>query len=121
MTLIHKTAEDKIDGALEEVIRDIEMMLSQKGNKIKDKGGAEYNDLNEWLGYYSVSYEDDLHYRAKRLAISCGGPADGLRFFEDGTIEYYYKGWYDKAARELSGRQYEIAKELYDRCLAEKE
>ena len=123
MTLFKKvkTCEDRIDGELEHEISNIEYMLNQKGNVLKDKEGNKYDNLSEWLSYYSVSYEEDPHYRAKRLALSFGGPSDGFRFFEDGKIEYYFRLWYDAAKRDLCGKNYEIAKELYDRCLADKE
>jgi hypothetical protein len=122
MTLLNKnkTCEGRIDVELEAVIKDIEYMINQKGSVLKDREGTEYKSLSQWINAYALCYEDDLHYRAKNLVISMGGPSEGIRFFKDGTIEYYFQDWFDGAKRELFGKNYEIAKELYDRCFTYK-
>ena len=114
-----KTCEEKIDESLKSIIEDVKEALvsANKNDGRVIIGDDEYEDLNEWLNNYALSYDDDLHYRAKKLELSWGGPSDYFLFFEDGTIEYYYLDWFDGAKRELEGEQKEIMEELYNRCL----
>jgi len=114
------TCEERIDKKLRGRILEIEEVIklyecSNDGHFIYDD--CEYEDLIDWLNQRALSYEDDSHYRAKRLELSTGGPADGFLFFEDGTIEYYFQDWFDGAKRELYGRDKEIMQKLYDYCL----
>ena len=34
--------------------------------------------------------------------LSWGGPSDELRFYRDGTVEYWFKDWFDGASRDVS-------------------
>lgn len=83
---------------------------------IKDILKAE--DQIEALNELALCYEDDPHYRAKKLELSTGGPADGFRFFEnEDRIEYYFQDWFDGATEELEGEEYKLLSKLYETCL----
>lgn len=107
-----RTCEERIDEQLASRVEDIENALAGKWDS-----DYEYEDLIEWINSYALCYEDDPHDRAKRLELSTGGPADGFKFFEDETIEYYFQDWGDGATRELDGKNYDTLKELYDQAL----
>jgi len=64
-----------------------------------------------------LAYEDDPHYRAKKLLLSTGGPEDFFLFFEDGDIEYHYLDWYDGAYRVLYGEDYKLMKRFFEEVL----
>ncbi len=99
------SCEEKIDQELNSRIKDFKNALNNE------------DDFIEWLNDYALAYEDDPHYRAKKLELSYGGPADGFRFFEDGTIQYYYQDWFDGAIRTLYGEDYKIMLEVYENYL----
>ena len=99
------TCQERIAEHLQGRLEDIKGIL-----KAEDPMGA--------LNTLALCYEDDPHYRAKRLELSTGGPADGFRFFEnEETIEYYFQDWYDGAKEKLQGEDYELLNELYENCL----
>ena len=118
MTDRNKTCEERIDGELEERVGELKHVMDQRCNPFKDIYGDSYNDVMDWLDTWSIGYGDDPHYRAKRLELSWGGPSDGFRFFEDGTIEYYFQDWFDGARRRLYGNDYDTLKRLYNCCLS---
>jgi len=99
---------------LEQRIKDFKEALEQtrKGSIVVE--GDEYEDFYDWINCYALSYTDDPYYRAKRLELSCGGPADYFLFFEDGTIEYRYLDWFDGASVVLDGEDYEVMSEVRD-------
>jgi len=107
-----KRCEDVIDGMLNKRIEDFKHALDEDWEYFDD--GYEYEDFIEWINSYALAYDDDPHYRAKRLELSWGGPSDYFLFFEDGTIEYHYLDWYDGAKRTLYDDKYKIMKEVYD-------
>lgn len=107
-----ESCEERIDRALASRIDDFKNALN---GKYPD--GEHYEDFVDWLNSYALAYEDDPYYRAKKLELSWGGPADYFLFFEDGTIEYHYQDWFDGAKRELDGRDYDIMQEVYDNYL----
>jgi len=113
--------EEKIDEELEKVLqmfrKAMESAEKNDGKVIMNKD-EEYEDIYEWINTYTLAYEDDLHYRAKRLQLSTGGPEDFFLFFEEeDIIEYHYLDWYDGASRRLSGKDYELMKRFFDEVL----
>ena len=112
------SCEERIDKELEARIKDFKRALEERdedGRVVID--GEVYEDIIEWLNTYALAYEDDPHYRAKRLELSWGGPSDYFLFFEDGDIEYRFLDWFDGASRKLTGEDYEIMKRFYDEVL----
>ena len=110
---VPKTCAEIIEGALERRIRDIEKVYGQvqEGReKIYIDEGYKYEDVIEWLNDYALAFSLDLHYRAKRLELSTGGPADGFRKYEnarfegDSCIEYYYQDWFDGATMDVDNK-----------------
>ena len=97
-----RTCEERIVEHLVDRVGEITHALQEDWEWFGE--GTEYEDIIDWVNANSLSLEDDPHYRAKDLCLSTGGPEDGFRFFEDGTIEYYYKDWWDNAVRVLHGQ-----------------
>jgi hypothetical protein len=113
-----KSCEERIDEHLQGRVEEIKEVLNQYGEDEKIKfDGCEYEDVIEWLNCWALAYEDDPHYRAKRLELSTGGPADGFIFFEDGSIKYYFQDWFDGAERELYGEDEAVLQDLYEYAL----
>jgi len=114
-----KSCKERIHAHLQDRIKDVEQALKAEENEYGKIviDGEEYEDLFDWINQYALVYSDDPHYRAKRLELSWGGPQDYFLFFEDGTIEYHFLDWFDGAKIELQGKQYEIMRELFERCL----
>lgn len=132
-----KSCEEKIDEMLAETINDFEKALCADRMVSENRGGGfteefeyfeerdekgfsiegEYlfEDFTEWINSYALSYEDDPHFRAKKLVLSWGGGSDYFLFFEDGAIEYHFEDWFDGAKRELSGREYEVMNEVKEK------
>jgi hypothetical protein len=109
-----KTCETRIDEELTDRIKDFEGALSRE--KWPDEGGNE--DFIEWLNSNFLAYSDDIHYRAKRLELSWGGPQDYFLFFtEEDRIEYHFLDWLDRAVRTLDGEDYNTMKRVYDEYL----
>ena len=104
------TCEERIDEKLTSRIDEFREALEENGEN-------EDFDLIDWLNDNALAYEKDPKYRAKRLELSWGGPADGFIFFEDGDIVYYFQDWFDGAERELDGEDYNIMREFYDYAL----
>lgn len=120
MTNREDSCEDRIDKKLESRIKEFAEVIrlseeSEDGNFEVDD--CEYEDLIDWINQTCLSYSDDLHYRAKKLELSWGGPADGFRFFVDETIQYYFQDWFDGATRDLYGDDYDIMKKFFDYAL----
>ena len=114
-----KSCEERIDEELRSRIADFKQALesAKKNNGKVVKEDYTYENITEWINSYALAYEDHPHYRAKKLELSYGGPQDYFLFFEDGTIEYHFLNWFDGAKKELYGKDKEIMKEIYDRCL----
>jgi len=100
-----KTCKERIDENLKHRLEEMREIL-----EIEDPDKA-----IDRIDGISLAYSDDQHYRAKNWLLSTGGPEDGFRFFEDGTIEYYFKDWFDGAVRELYGEEKQIMEEIYSR------
>ena len=112
--------EEKINDELEKVLQTFRKAIesAEKNNgKIIINENEEYGDIYEWLDSYALAYEDDPHYRGKKLLLSTGGPEDFFLFFEDGDIEYHYLDWYDGAYRVLHGEDYKLMKRFYEEVL----
>jgi len=115
-----KTCKEVINEKLKERIKQFEEVLklaeeSENGSFVVDD--CEYEDLIDWINQTALAYSDDLTYRGKKLELSWGGPADGFIFLEDGNIIYYYQDWFDGAEEWLSGHEYEVMKEIFERAL----
>jgi len=87
-TTKEKTCQDRIETELKDRISDFEKAL--EGDYSFQGEGYEYEDFIEFINSYALAYEDDPHYRGKRLELSYGGPQDYFVFFEDGTITYHF-------------------------------
>ena len=112
------SCEERIDKELEGRIKDFKRALEERDEDGRVVIDSEvYEDIIEWLNSYALAYEDDPHYRAKRLELSWGGPSDYFLFFEDGDIEYHFLDWFDGASRRLTGEDYEIMKKFYEEVL----
>jgi len=110
-----KTCEERIDEELESRLKDFKLALDGKyGEALGDKD-MEIEDFLDFINNYALAYDDDAHYRAKRLELSWGGPQDYFLFFEDGIIEYHFLHWFDGAKRTLEGENYKIMAEVRDR------
>ena len=112
--------EEKIDGELEKVLQTFRKAIEsadREGQVIMNEDEV-YEDIYEWIDTYALAYEDDPHYRAKRLQLSTGGPEDFFLFFEEeDIIEYHYLDWYDEAYRALYGEDYELMKRFFQEVL----
>lgn len=91
--------EDFIDEALEDAIDDMRSILNCRDP---------FEKLNESILAYDRDGED------MKLELSYGGPADGFIFKKDGSIVYYYQGWWDGAERELTGHNKKIMERIKD-------
>jgi len=114
------TCEERIDAELEKVLQTFRKAIesaNENDGKVIMNEDEEYEDIYEWIDTYALAYEDDPHYRAKRLQLSTGGPEDFFLFFEDGNIEYHFLDWYDGASRRLSGEDYEFMKRFFEEVL----
>ena len=106
--------EQKIEDRLAERIKDIEIVIAQskKGEAILIEDDCSYVDILDWINSYALWLGEDPHYRAIWMELSTGGPADGFRFFRDGTIEYYFQGWTDGAIRRVSNEAVEDLRDI---------
>ena len=111
-----KTCEERIDQKLRTRINQFKQALEsyEKHGKVIIGKDEVYEDLIDWLNHIALAFDEDPHYRAKRLELSYGGPQDYFLFFEDGTIEYHFLDWFDGASRELTGEDYEIMEQVFD-------
>ena len=78
------TCEERIDGELEKVLQTFRKAMEsadENDGKVIINEDEEYEDIHEWIDTYALAYEDDPHYRAKRLQLSTGGPEDFFLFF----------------------------------------
>jgi len=101
-----KTCQERIEAELKGRISDFEKAL--KGDYSFQGEGYEYEDFIEFINSYALAYEDDPHYRGKRLELSWGGPQDYFVFFEDGSITYHFLDWFDGAEVKLYGHNLEV-------------
>ncbi len=113
------SCEERIDKELKRVIGDFKRAMESinEDGQVVISEDEVYEDIIEWLNSYALAYEDDEHYRAKKLELSWGGPSDYFLFFEDGDIEYHFLDWFDGASRRLTGEDHEVMKKFYDEVL----
>ena len=106
--------EQKIKDSLADCIEDIEIVIAQskKGEAILTEDGCSYEDIFDWINSYALWVGEDPRYRAIKMELSTGGPADGFRFFEDGTIEYYFQNWSDGATKRVSNEAVEDLRDI---------
>ena len=114
------SCEERIDAELERVLQTFRkaMESADREGQVIMNDDEVYEDIYEWLNSYALAYEDDPHYRAKKLLLSTGGPEDFFLFFEEeDIIEYHYLDWYDEAYRALYSEDYELMKRFYEEVL----
>ena len=51
---------------------------------------------------------DDQEEGYYRYQLSWGGPSDEILFYEDGTIEYWFKDWFDGASQDISNEDWAL-------------
>ncbi len=108
--------EERIDECLKGRIKDFTLALQGKYSEAYGDETAVFEDFIDFINSYSLQFDDDPVYRAKRLLLSTGGPEDYFLFFErNDTIVYCYKDWFDSAERTLSGVDYVIMRQVRDR------
>jgi hypothetical protein len=64
-------------------------------------------DCDEFNSYgldFSLVEGDPKNYY--RFQLSWGGPSDEIRFYEDGTIEYWYMDWFDGAMITITKKEF---------------
>lgn len=79
---------------------------------------GDYQGLSDYGLDISLVESDTFEGKEKpyiRYQFSWGGPADELRIFKDGTIEYWYLDWFDGASVDVS--QDKTAQETADYCM----
>ena len=76
------------------------------------------DDASEDLGSfynYGLAFDfvepntfDDQEEGYYRYLISWGGPSEEILFYQDGTIEYWFKDWFDGAKQDISSREWAL-------------
>ncbi len=122
----NKTCSELIRDKLERRMTDFKQALKsyEENNyeKIVTEDGDEYEDIIDWIVYYSLGIYDDDYYRAKRLELSYGGPQDYFLYFPIlERIEYHYLDWFDGASLVLDSMQYNIMLKIFKLLGADEE
>ncbi len=122
----NKRCSELIEDELKRRIADFKQALRsyEENNyeKIVTKDGDEYEDVIDWIVYYSLGVYDDVYYRAKRLELSYGGPQDYFLYFPKlDRIEYHYLDWFDKASLVLDGEDFKVMSEIFKLLGADEE
>lgn len=76
-----------------------------------ERGGerAEIEFHEYGLDFSYVERIDTTNNKTKaffRYQLSWGGPSDEIRFYKDGTIEYWYMDWFDGACLEITKKDW---------------
>ena len=122
----NKRCSELIEDELKRRIADFKQTLRsyEENNyeKIVTEDGYEYEDIIDWIVYYSLGVYDDNYYRAKRLELSCGGPQDYFLYFPKlDRIEYHYLDWFDGASLVLDGEDFKVMSEIFKLLGADEE
>jgi len=110
-----KTCKERIQEAFKMQIEELRKIwkryLTGESEEIYEYGlGFDYVPL----GSFQDQQEGYFRYQ-----LSWGGPAEEFRFFVDPDlqirkIEYWYLDWFDGAKLELSGKDFELLKEIFE-------
>lgn len=80
----------------------------------EDLGEAVSEELGSFFDYglcfdlveaHTFDNQEKEYYRYQ---LSWGGPSDEIRFFEDGTIEYWFLDWFDGAKKDITKNDWAI-------------
>lgn len=82
-------------------------------------GKQDFNDFAlSWDVRQDKAFEDAKE-PFDSLCLSWGGPADYIRYYENGKIVYCFQDWFDGAEIRLEGEDYDLARQLHDEFLKE--
>lgn len=98
------TCAERIDAELEKelaVLRDLfEMEDRDEYHEEHQTNIVEYGLCFDLVAMGTFDDQTRPYYRYQ---ISWGGPSDEFRFYQDGSIEYWFMDWFDGAFRTLQG------------------
>jgi len=120
----NKRCSELIEDELKRRIADFKQALKsyEEKGKVVTEDGDVYEDVIDWIDYYSLGVYDDYYYRAKRLELSYGGPQDYFLYFPKlDRIEYHYLDWYDGASLVLDGEDFKVMSEIFKLLGADEE
>jgi len=105
-----RSCADRINGEWAGRLREFRALLDAG-----DGGHPDYGILEEaYYGWYTVGAKESPRSVAyMQLVLSGGGPAEQLRFYDDGIVEYVFLDWGDGASIDVTKEP--IVWELYDR------
>ena len=67
-----------------------------------------FYDYGLHFGFVEPNTFDDQKEGYYRYQLSWGGPSDEILFYEDGTIEYWFKDWFDGASQDISNEEWAL-------------
>jgi hypothetical protein len=93
--------------------------LKSRSNDFKTIMNAEdYENVNDEIGnfyHYGLDFGyvepntfKDQETGYYRYQLSWGGPSDEINFYADGTIEYWFKDWFDGAKKDITNESWAI-------------
>ena len=105
-----KKCVDKVKDAFEGRMEDIRTLFHAEKQTTEDLGSLDEYGL-------SIDYVEPGTFKGQwggylRYQLSCGGPSEEFRIFDNGDVEFWYLDWIDGAPIEVTGEDADIIKEI---------
>ena len=95
---LERSCRNRIDAHLESRAEDFTRFMH---------GDLEHEEeFNEYGLDFDLVEADTFNDQPKpyyRFQLSWGGPSDEIRFYKDGTIQYWFLDWFDGASKDITG------------------
>jgi hypothetical protein len=99
------TCQERVKEAFISRFEDIEEM-QEAGN---------YEELSNYglcVDFVEMGTYEDQKREFIRYQLSCGGPQEEFRIYEDGTVEFWFLDWFDGASITLDNEKADLIKDV---------
>mgnify|MGYP005827246505 CR=1 len=111
----NKTCKERISENLQDRAEDFKIFMSADDlEDVSEDLGSFYN-YGLCFDFVEPNTFNDQKEGYYRYQLSWGGPSDEILFYQDGTIEYWFKDWFDGAKMDITSKDWAIwVKEYFE-------
>ena len=111
----NKTCKERVSENLQDRAEDFKIFMSADDlEDVSEDLGSFYN-YGLCFDFVEPNTFNDQKEGYYRYQLSWGGPSDEILFYQDGTIEYWFKDWFDGAKMDITSKDWAIwVKEYFE-------
>ena len=111
----NKTCKERISENLQDRAEDFKIFMNADDLEDVSEDLGSFNNYGLCFDFVGPNTFDDQEEGYYRYQLSWGGPSDEILFYQDGTIEYWFKDWFDGAKTDITSKDWAIwVKEYFE-------